>query len=50
MAVNGDVEVGWKYDIVKAVTWKLLRILKNLAFFEFRELKLLYYWKKGEKF
>ena len=30
--VNG-VEVGWKYDIVKAVTLNLLRILKNPALF-----------------
>ena len=27
-------EVGWKYNIVKAVTWKLLRILKNTALFQ----------------
>ena len=36
-AVNGVVEVGWKKDIVKAITWKLLKLLKNPAPFWFFE-------------
>ena len=42
MAVNGDVEVCWKYDIVKAVTLKLLRISKNSPLFRFFESKNYY--------
>ena len=40
--MNSVVEVGWKYDIVKAVTCKLLRISKNPAFFWSIE-SLIYY-------
>ena len=38
-AANSVVEVGWKYDIVNTVTWKLLRILKNPALFQYFEVK-----------
>ena len=50
MAVNSVVEVGWKYGIVKAVTWKLLPILKNMALFQsFKSLNYYIIEKKFEK-
>ena len=48
--MNSVVEVDWKYNIVKAVTYKTIVNFQKFGIFsDFWELKLLYYFRKSFK-